>query len=322
MAMSTIHLFTGENSYDLLLKNQTWVREFIAKHGAENYLHLDVKSFAVREFLDEAGSAPFLAEKRLMVISGLPKMEPEHISTLPNIVHPDTIVVFVEPKPDKRLSSTKAWLKIATVHDHPPLDVRSYPKWIAEYVAFHQGAIQPEASQALLTSVGYDQSLLATELDKLLLYAGSNPITTEHVATMTLCSAEQAAWQLMDLLASNDATTALSFVRDILRRGESPHGLWAQLLWMMSQLIGVSMAVSEGITNPGAIAKVAGVSFPAAKSLLPLAKRLTAQQVAELSQFVCEADIALKTGGYRATNDNEQELLGLIDQVIWTATAS
>ena len=119
--MSQIFLFTGENAYALREEVLRWTGGFREKHGEENLLRLTARHLTVGALLDEVAVAPFIAEKRLVLIEGIPTLSKEEVEQLANMVHPQVIITFVDPKPDRRLAATKKLFDLATVKAFPPL---------------------------------------------------------------------------------------------------------------------------------------------------------------------------------------------------------
>ena len=158
--------------------------------------------------------------------------------------------------------------------------------------------------------------LLASEVQKIAMYAEGRPITREDMDTLVMLSAEQAGWKLMDLIAAGKVESALTFAKELMSRGESPYALWSRMVWMVSQLTVVAAYTQEGNTNPADIAKSAGVPFPTARTLIPLAKKIDMATLNDIVDQFTEADIALKTGGYRSTVDATDEITALIDSCI------
>lgn len=313
--MSTIFLLTGLNAFALRQEKERWVREFAAKHGAENLLSIDGQSISLQSILDEVSATPFIASHRLTVINGVPKLAKEDMRRLLDAVHPSCILLFVDPAPDKRLGGLKELMGSATLKEFAPLRGKLLHDWIASFARQCGSTLAPGAAEHLLRIVGEDQEMLAQELRKLALAAGPT-ITPQHVTLLAVPSGDQEIWELTSLLARGDLPAALGYVRILLRSGEDPFSLWNMLLWMVRCLAGVSLCVAEGERNPAKIASSAGVPFPTAKTFLPLAQKMPVSSLRTLVAWAVAADRALKTGGYRATAESAQELLALIDELI------
>jgi DNA polymerase-3 subunit delta len=313
--MANLYLFTGENAYAIREERRLWEKRFAEKHGPENLLRLDAGDVTYRTLLDEISVAPFLAEKRLVVVQGIPKFEKEQAEALPAMIHPSSLLLFCAPKPDKRLAAVKTLLAVAEVKEFPLLTGAKLAGWIAQFAAERGRTLAADAVGSLLRIVGEDQDMLSQELEKLCV-SGSGAITKEAVETLAVASGEQEVWQLTNLLAAGNATSALRYARNLQQKGEDPYSLWAILLWMLRNVVSVQAVVAAGQRNPGAIASQAGVPFPSAKTLAPFVQSIAEQKLKRFLDWAVAADIALKTGDYKATADAPQELQGLIDVFI------
>ena len=96
------------------------------KHGSENMLTLLSKEATLSALLDAVQTMPFIAEKRLVVVEGIPKLEKEECKELTASVHPQTVLLFADPKPDKRLSSVKELLATSDVKTFEPLSPAAF----------------------------------------------------------------------------------------------------------------------------------------------------------------------------------------------------
>ncbi len=312
--MPNIFLFTGENAFALRQEKSRWVVQFTAKHGAENALQIDGSSVSLRAFLDEVSASPFIAGKRLVVVQGVPRLSKEEMQVLLQSVHPDCVLLFTDPAPDKRLGGLKHLLTIATVKEFAPVRGKMLQEWMQRECAQRGSALEPAAADLLLQTVGENQDMLVQELDKLALTGKS--ISSEHVRLLAVPSGDQEVWHFTTLMANGDLPGALRYAQTLLRAGEDSHSLWNFLLWLTRCLAAVALCAAEGQRNPAKIASMAGVPFPTAKMLLPMAQNVPVNAVRDLISWAVESDRDLKTGGYRATGEASQELVALIDELI------
>lgn len=314
--MENVYLFTGDNRFALLEKAKAWKDQFEKKHGAENLLVLDADKLRMRELLDEVSVAPFIAEKRLVMVRGVPKMTKDEVQSIDHVKHSDIVLVFVESKLDKRLGGTKELLSSATVEESKYLSPSALRSWVKGIINDHGSSIDAHALDRLIEMVGEDQSFLYQEACKLALYRHGESITVDDIDTLVLCSVEKEVWALMDLIGQRKKNEALAYIGKLLQQGDSAHGLWAILLWMLSSLAPVTHAVREGITNPGALAKRCGVSYGSARALVPVAKTMTDERLRLIVDKAAQGDRDLKTGVVKATTDEPQELETLIETTV------
>jgi DNA polymerase-3 subunit delta len=320
--MSQIFLFSGENLYEIDQEKRRWIEGFIQKHGEENLTRIEGKKLQARFLMDEIATSPFIAEKRLIVLCGIPKMEKGEMLGMSTIIHPGNLLLIVDPKPDKRLSSTKELLTIAQVKTFAPLRNERLIAWLSQQATLHGSSLPRDSAVHLIATVGEDQMLLAAEILKLATFAGDKAISRSDIDILVMLSEEQAGWKLMDLVSMGKRDEALTFAKEILHKGESPYALWSKLLWLVSQLTLIAAAIEDGITAPPAITKSTGVNFGTVRTVLPLARKMKREELQAIVTKFAQTDRALKTGGYKSTVEAPEELLSIIDQSIVLLSAS
>lgn len=333
--MENIFLFTGENNFTLFEEVSRWMKEFRERHGEENLTRLSASGLTPSAFLNEVASAPFIAERRLVVVDDIPSFSQEESSpgrrkaskgalsmnAVLAQVHPQAIVLFVAPKPDRRLTSTKELLEIATVKLFPPLSGEAMLRWIQEAFRTAGAKMESMVPMLLVERVGEDQRKLSQEVNKLSLFATGRPVTCSDVDALVVPSAEQTVWHLLDLLGDGRAEEAVLYCHRLLKAGESAQGIWTIFLWIVTSLVSVASAVHEGTTSIQNIMQATGVKFGAARALLPLARSCRMEQLNDLLLRVTDADISLKTGAWKAGADSEEELTALLDRCLLSFSA-
>lgn len=312
--MANLFLFTGENAYGVRQERGRWIEEFARKHGQENLLRLQGKEVTLRSLLDEVSVMPFLAERRLVVVDGVPRFEKEEVALLEPNLHLQTILLFVDPSPDKRLGGVKALLEVAEVKTFELLEGKSLQQWAMRLAASLGTSLEPSAYAALVAEVGEDQNFLEQEIMKLGAFAGSRSITKADVEHLTVPVLDGVVWKITDLLSAGKREDALRYARRILARGGDAYGVWAILLNMLRNVTAIASALQEGPVD----AKALGIHPFAARSLTPYARRAGVAKLKPFVGRVVEDDIALKTGGYRSTDEWPQEILALVDRFIMT----
>lgn len=307
---------TGENLYALRSEKRRWIDEFAKKHGADNIVRLEGKGLTIRELLDEVGVMPFLAEKRLVIVDGVPKSTKEEIHALETAIHPATVLLFVDPAPDKRLGGVKQLIAIAATKAFAPLKGPKLAQWLVEEARRLGASFGPGAAEALVEQLGDDQEALSTELEKLSLAANGRPITVDDIDLHTIPTDEGVVWTMTDLISAGKKKEALRYTRRLLDRGSDAYGLWAILLSMLKNVVLVRAAIDDGLTQGRDIAERTGVHPFALRSMQPYAARCTLADLAASVAWATEADVRLKTGGYRATDEAPQELHALIERFL------
>ncbi len=159
------------------------------------------------------GGAPALVIRRAEALGGA---EEAHVLQTAGRIRPPACLVLVARALDARRTLRTAFDRQGAVVACPRVtDQRALRSW-GERLARERGhAIRPAALDLLLTRTSLDLAGLASELDKVSLYAGAGTtIERSHVETVA-CLGQQAA---------------VEAVTDALARGEGAHGAVAALL--------------------------------------------------------------------------------------------
>ena len=303
---------TGENTYALLAEKRRWIDEFSKKHGADNIVRLDAKGLTIRDLLDEVGVMPFLAEKRLVIVDGVPKSTKEEIQALETSIHPSTVLLFSDPAPDKRLGGVKQLMAIAAAKSFPAVKGPKLLQWIGAEAQRLGLALDRGAAELLVERLGDDQGLIATELEKLSFAVAGRALTPEDVDLHTIPTDEGVVWTMTDLVSAGKRKEALAYARRLLERGSDAYGLWSILLSMLKNVVLVRAAIDDGMTSPKDIAERTGIHPFALRSVQSYAASCSRQELETMVSWAVESDVQLKTGGYRATDEAPQELHALI----------
>lgn len=314
--MQTLFYFIGDNAFALREERHAWARQFSEKHGPENLLLVDAPDARYRSLLDLVSSAPFIASKRLVIVRGTPSLTKEEVETLPSLMHPDCVLLIEDAHPDRRLASVKALLKTATVREFSLLNESALRLWMQDFAQQCGSELSPGAARKLIDMVGEDQDVLAQELRKVCVFASGRLIEQKDIELLAVPSGEQEIWNLTKLLAQGHPGEILQFAGRLIARGEDPYALWNILLWTLRHLVTITAAVEAGEAQPASITSTYKIPFPTVRTLLPLASRLRGHRVRDLLYWATEADVQLKTGGFRATRDAPEEIHTLIDRFL------
>lgn len=292
------------------------MQEFRKKHGEENCTVLDGQKLTIRTLLDDVAVLPFLAEKRLVIVDTVPKSSREEIETLFASIHPQVVLVFCDPKPDKRGAGVKQLIATAEVKEFKPITGKDLSQWMDQSAAKNNSSLDQSAKDSLTEFLGNDMDAIFQEIEKLSLATAGKTITRNDIEEMTIPSDEGIVWRMTDLLCEGKRVEALKYAKRMIDRGGDAYGLWAILLSMLKNVVLVRTAVSSGMSSSKDIADKTAVHIFALRSLTPYARRISDDKLKSFLSWAVHADRDLKTGLIRATDEAPQELHALIDQFI------
>ena len=268
---------------------------------------LNGRSLTLAELRHACDAIPFLAEKRLVIVTGLlaqgtKKLLDDLADYLPRLPQ-TTRLVFVEEKP---LPANHPILKLAQQEERgyvkrfDPPDAKGLPRWVEKRVRKHGGEIESRAAHQLAAVVGADLRLLDQEILKLVTFANAErAITKEDVDDLVPYAQTAIIFDMVDALGRRDGSVAARTLHSLLDAGEHPLGLLAMVARQFRLLIQVKELQAER-ANPPLVAKTLGLHpFPAGK-LCNQAVHFTAAQLEAVYRHLLDTDVAIKSGEIEA----------------------
>lgn len=330
-----IFLFTGEESYLLSEQISSWKKAFIQKHGDINLAVLDAGETALSEIMAGVNAMPFLGNKRLIFIHGLPDSPPKRETEEPSKkdekrdeqlaklledleeVPESSVVIFVQEKPDKRKSFYKKLTAMAEVKEFAPLGGQTLLAWVQKRVQVRGGRIDAFAAEYLISLTGDNLWRLSTEIDKLCTHSPGESYSKALIDKLVVPTMEANVFQLTDALGIKDYRKAISHLHRSLAAGENLRPVFYMIVRQFRLLLQGS---AYQINNPHGGAP----AFAAALKLHPFVARNTLGQIksfkhAELERAyatLLDIDLDLKTSRIRVTTDNQDELALAIERFI------
>lgn len=265
-------------------------------------------------------TAPFMAEKRLVIIEGLlRRYEPrgrtgrrrkdarkvaeaddcqplaDYISQIPE----STVLVLVDTSsigPDNPL--LKALSPGAVVRSFPLLRGERLWGWLQKYVAREGGSISPGAVDLLAELVGSNLRVMASEINKLVLFASGRRIEEVDVNRLVSYAQETSVFAMTDAILEFNVSRAQHMLQRLLQGGAAP----AYLLVMLSRQIQRLVRVKEMKVRRGSDAeirkKLGIISDFVWREVLRSASRYSMARLKSVYEKLLETDIAIKTGKY------------------------
>ena len=307
----TFYVFHGSDEFTI---SET-VNEFRNRLGpaetAElNTTWLDGHGVSLGELRHSCEAVPFLAEKRLVVVTGLLKRlkqrkgDQELLEGLLELITnlPDsTRLVLVE---HESVPENHAVLRLAREgkrgyvreFEPPKAKGRELPQWIIKRAERYEGRIAGNAATHLAESIGSDLRLLDQEIAKLVTYAGTDAeISREDVDRVVPYVKEAVIFDLVDALGHRDGRTAASTLQRLQDDGQPSMAIMAMIIRQFRLLIQVKELRQEG-ENAASIARALGIHpFPAGK-LYQQANNFTPDQLELVYRHLLATDVSIKTG--------------------------
>lgn len=268
-----------------------------------NATQLEGRGLSLGEIRNYSDAMPFMASKRLVIITDYLKHLGKKASELEPLVaylenlSPTTDLIFAESdKLDKRHPVHKLAEKIGHV-EYLGLDAKSLQTWIVRRAKEFGGRIEPSAAAHLGKLVGLDLRVLNSELEKLTLYTNNErPITQADVDLLVPYTEEAERFGLSNAIGARNARQAYDQLQKELDEGRNPMAILGGIAAQIRALIEVKDMAQRGM-SPRDIANAKGWrSDFAAKMRLKDASRFSMPRLEQIMDMLLDIDLSIKTG--------------------------
>ena len=314
-----LHVFIGEDDYSIrqaleAVRASTGDSESLMT----NAVTLDGRTVPAAEVLNAAATVPFLADKRLVVVTGLlEKYEakgngrrkksakkdaaPEEWQLIADgVTHlPETTELVIT---GGKIAATnpllKALVPTGRVKTFPALRNNELTVWINREVKERGGSIAPRAAGTLARFVGNDLWTLANEVDKLVQYAGGRQVEEADVQSLVSATQEANIFAMVDAIMEGRPGRAEDLCAALLADGNAP----VQLLAMINRQVRIIYQVKDlkarKKTRKDIGAALGLNSDFVLNKALDQSDRYTLDRLRDIYHRLLDTDLAIKTGRY------------------------
>jgi DNA polymerase-3 subunit delta len=165
----------------------------------------------------------FGGEARLVLVDGVDRWKAADVKAIAEYARnpaPMTVLALVASELKKESPLAKASAKAGEVllYDAP----KNLASWVVKQFAAAGVDVEQGAAETLVDLVGDDPTALATEVDKLMIWAGGEPVTERDVHALSPAVAETAPFELTDAWGRRDVAAVLRASELILERADQP----------------------------------------------------------------------------------------------------
>ena len=183
-----------------------------------NRVIFDGKQTDPVEVVDAAMSAPFLGERRLIILSDTGFLKSSNLIADRITEFPETTyVLFFEKECDSRNKLFKYVEKEGHVANFEPLRDTDTVSFIANRLQRYGLRISEADAKFLVEQCGNDLTALANELDKIASYCdGREAVTAEDIRALTPTLSQGQMFRMIDAIVAGNRRQAMSLYRDLL----------------------------------------------------------------------------------------------------------
>lgn len=334
--MSNLYLFTGEETFLLHEQIKSWKEAFKEKYeGDMNLITINGQEAEMGEIIAQIEAMPFLADKRLIFIEGLPEapnirnaekitkkdeQRDEELKKLADYLEkiPETsVVIFIQPNPDKRKSLYKKIVQLATVKEFSPLTGIVLNQWVQNQAKKYNTKINSGDAEYLISLTGQDLWRIDQELQKLSAYSEGQPISRSVIDHLVIPTMEANVFHLTDALGTKDHRKAIQNLHRSMAAGENLR----QVFYMIVRQFRLFLQVGGYLanypnTNPANIATSLKIHPFVARNTASQLKHFNTTELKSAYERLLEIDVGLKTSKIRITTEDQDELAMAIERFI------
>lgn len=292
-------------------RSRQYKDKIVAKFQAEkdpagyNIIHLDGESAGVGQVTQEVKSAPFLAEKRMVVLkntlSGKANKALDELETLINGkgIPESTVLVIWERTGEFKNKTAQGIFKLLSAEKFkeyfPVLTVNEAVSWANQQLTTFGLTADSGAMESLVAGAGADSFVIEQLLLQLKAYKPGGIITIADVAQFVEAPADDNIFALVEYFVRGNAKAALSMMRAQYKNGEDEN----YILLMLIRQARMMLLVADGLMRnegPDIMAKKMSLHPFAVKKTIPLVRQFTREQLEKFFLNLSEFDQRMKTG--------------------------
>ena len=287
---------------------------------ATNTTTLEGQQVTLSQLRTVCETLPFLAERRLVIVKGLlERFEPrgksgrkktprmpdqrneykllaEHINKMPD----STILVLIDSgirgnNPLLRELSDKAEVK-----SFPLLKDTELRQWIQNRVAEEGGSISSPAVTLLTKLVGSNLWVMASEINKLVLFTSGRRIEEADVERVVSHAQQASVFAMVDAILEFKVDVAEQALQQLLNRGAAPAYLLVMLSRQVRMIVRIKELRNQRKTGVEIQNKLGLTSEFALRKTLEQAGRYSLKRLKGVYHKLLETDLSIKTGKYDA----------------------
>lgn len=174
-------------------------------------------------------------------------------------------------------------------------------RWALETAQAAGVKLEPDAARELVDALGSDMMMIASELEKLMLYAGERKrVTLGDVETLVLAAKQRSLYELTDAISAKDRVRALATLDAILSSGDGDEAAIGHLYMLAKTFRQMLVILERNVRDQRALwaALWQGFRVPpfAAEDIIRQARRYkTKRELTSAIRQVAKADLALRS---------------------------
>ena len=263
----------------------------------------DLTNSLLTDIINDASSMSLFSDKKIIIVNNAyiftgtnkkyTEQNTEELENYLNNINDNTILIFTtnNEKLDERKKITKLVKKNGIVKDFNSIDNISLVKNL-----FEDYSISNDNVKYLISRVGEDSSILASEIEKIKIYKNDDKtITHDDITNLTTKSLEVNNFKLIDAIINKNKAEAFSLYQDRIKLNEEPIAIIISLANQIRIMYQVKQLYLEGYTENN-IASILKIHPYRVKLASQNARKYDSDILLNYLKQLADLDINIKTG--------------------------
>jgi DNA polymerase III subunit delta len=281
------------------------------------FLDADAASVSASEVLDELRTAPFLTDKRVVLIRRADEFISRNRALLEKYVEhpcPTGRLILTVKSWDARTRLAKTLPKVGRLISVATPKRWELPQRLTQYAAeAHNKRLSRDAAELLIELTGDELTRLYSEIDKLALFTDTEKlITPKHIESLTGHNRLFNAFAVIDAVIAGNAGQAVERLRGMFAEDRSAeYTVVGAFAFQFRRLFNAKVLFEKGVRSDE-VAKRLRI-WGDKDGFFAQVRRMSLGQIGSSLQHLAETDYAIKTGRTKAPVAMEQLVLKLVD---------
>ncbi len=293
-----VYLLYGSEEY-LKTSYKKMFRKALGGEDGMNYTAFEGAP-DTEELISVLDTMPFMVSAdRLVIVSdsgwfrkSAPDRIADYLAGMPSSSH----LMFIETEIDKRNKLYKEVLKRGFACELGEQDQKMLSGWAARYLQKAGKKIRSSTMQRVLLKTGSSMDNIASELEKLIAYAGERDvIEDEDVDLICTQNVEDRVFDMISELSLGNTGKAMRYYQDLVTLQEAPMKILALMRRNFNQLLLTKECITKGMNRQDS-AKYIGVSPWIVQKLIDQARHYSMEALEKYIRRCLLYDEAIKNG--------------------------
>jgi DNA polymerase-3 subunit delta len=271
------------------------------------------KDASIAQVIESASTMTFFGDKKLVVAEDADHLLKEADQLIGYLANPSpaACLVLAVDAIDRRTKLFKEADRLGAVVECNPLYPQQVRTWAAHYVKRAGKGIDDDALDALIDAVGTSLSDVVSEVEKIMLYAGTRPrITLSDVETIVVRMRTEDVFELINAISAKDKRNALRLLIRLMEEGKDSFELIGLLRWQFIRLFQADEQLRSGKSEYDVAASFRIPPKYSGKFFSTVRLFAREDKVAYL-QMLLDADVSVKKGTACGAEAMENLIIGL-----------